>query len=1129
MAALIACVVSGPPASAQTTGDAVLQAHAIPAEARDAVEQWRQTLPAEIRTVWDERTGQLLLLGPMNAHADLLRLMNGGGQALGGGQPALQQPAPQPIVRQPVQQPAAIVQQPVANAPTVQLRRLSPEELHGRLESLARRPLAATWDAGRTTLSFPATLGEGPGVQFRVEAATGRVDIDGPAEATDAWRGVVVAMEESLAEQAAPGGSQVRIVSTGDAPKDRLRTALKAIQVSTPGEVATGQAAPLVGNAPAPLARVAEDESILGPVQIEFVDGLDVIVLRGDQEDVDRVMRIINQIETLSAETTPEIKVRHLKHIDADSLAQLLGSVYQQVLGPRVGDLSVTGLAKPNALLLVGRPENVQLALGLVDQLDQPVEPTNRFEVYELKHASAADVKTLIDDYFEQQSEAGEDGSSLLRSRAFVVADYRSNVVVVNAAPRDQVEVKALVERIDAARGQAVDEVRVFQLKNSLAEDLAEVLEGAISPEEAIEDDNSSPRAAALRLGAGDGDPNDFESGILTGVRVSPDTRANALVVTAPAGSMALIAALIERLDQAPEAAAELKVFSVANGDADALASMLRSLFGSEEDSDEAGGYGSNGLSPLAITTDLRTNSIIAAGTADDLAVVEAILLRLDDAEVGSRQTNVFRLKNAEATNVADVLNEWLDTERAAEADADLAFSPKELIEREVVIVAEPATNSLIVSATPRYEMELRRLVEQLDERPPMVSIQVLIAEVALNDTDEFGVELGLQDSLLFDRSLLSDTQFIDTTVNEQSAGGATVTTQTQTLISSELAPGFDFNNQDLGNNGSTQALGRAGNVAAQALSSFALSRVNSDLNFGGFVFSASSSNISFLLRALQENRRLEVLSRPQIVTLDGQPGRTQVGASVPRITAVIQNQVGGQTNSIQYEPVGIILEVTPRISPDGQVVMSVFAEKSEVGEEEDGIAIDIAANGDVIRAPQIATTQVETTVSAASGETVVLTGLLTKRTFDIHRRVPLLADIPLLGDLFRYDAVEESRTELLIILTPRVIRSELDMEMLKQVESSRMSWVLSDVIDLHGPAGLRTRGDAWQETEACFPTHVPTEVELGHPTLGEAAPQPALNQPPAEEPAPSRVESVSYNAPPSVRRLPQPLTQASR
>lgn len=1106
-------ILAAPAQSQQATGDAVLQAHAIPAERREAVDHWRNTLPTTVRTVWDQRTGRLLLLAPMETHGELLQLLN-------------EAPAPPavpatPIEPAPVAEAPLVRRSPAASGP-LRLQRLSPTELHSRLESLARRPLPATWDASRTALSFPASLGDGAGVRFRIEAASGITTIEGPAEAVAAWRSVVAAMDESIDSPVANGA--MKIVSTSRAPRERVRQAVKAIQASAPveGPVEGGAAPATMPLPPQGGARLAEDQSILGPVRIEFVEGLDVIVLSGDQEDVERVEGIIAQIERLSAETTPEIKVRRLQHIDAQSLAELLTSVYQQVLGPRVGELSVTGLAKPNALLLVGRAENVQLAMGLVDQLDQPVEPTSRFEVYPLQHASAEDVKALIDDYFEQQAEAGDDDSaSLLRSRAFVVADYRSNVVVVNAAPRDQVEVKALVKQIDAARGEAVDEVRVFPLKNALAEDLAEVLEQAISPSEAVEDDNASPRAAALRLGVGEGDPSALESGVLTGVRVAPDTRANALVVTAPAGSMGLLAGLIERLDQAPDAAAELKVFTVANGDAEALAEMLRGIFGSEEDSDEPGGYGSGGLSPLNVTTDLRTNSIIAAGSADDLAVVEAILLRLDDAEVRSRQTTVYRLKNAEAATVAEVLNEWLETERAAEADADLAYSPRELIEREVVVVAESATNSLIISATPRYEMELRALVEQLDERPPMVMIQVLIAEVGLNDTDEFGVELGLQDSLLFDRSLLSDVQTITTTVNEQSPGGATITTETQNIISSDLTPGFNFNNQSLGNNGSTQALGRAGNVAAQALSSFALNRVNSELNFGGFVFSASSSNVSFLMRALQESRRLEVLSRPQIMTLDGKPGTVQVGARVPRITGVTQGQFG-QTNSIEYENVGIILDVTPRISPDGQVVMNISAEKSEVGEEEEGIAISISNTGEVIRAPQIETTTAVTTVSAASGQTVLLSGLLTKRTFDIHRRVPLLADIPLLGDLFRYDGVEETRSELLIIMTPRIIRSELDAEMLKQVESSRMSWVLSDVIDLHGPAGLRTRGDVWGEAEACYPTEVPTDLQLGEPTFGETTPaaEPSL-EPAPQEPAENRVEAASYHEPNGPRRLP--------
>lgn len=1013
-----------------------------------------------------------------------------------------------------------------AGASTLSLRRLNATELHGRLESLARRPLPATWDAGHTVLSFPASLGDGAGVRFRVDGKTGEVAIDGPADAVAAWRDVVTAIEESIAAQNGVAGSKrnsVRILSTAAAPPERVKSALQAIQVAAP--VAAQRVAGQVAaedereNDPLPArpaqARVAEDESILGPVQIEFVEGLDVIVLRGDQEDVDRVTKIIDQIESLSSQTTPEIKVLRLEHIDADSLARLLTSVYDQVLGPRVGDLSVTGLAKPNALLLVGRPENVKLAVSLVEQLDQPVEPTYRFEAYPLKHISATDAKALIDSFFEQQAaQTNDQSASLLRSRAFTVADVRSNVVIVSAAPRDQEEVRALVKQVDAARGEAVDEVRVFRLRNSLATDLAEVLLEAIRPSSESDTDSATPRVAALRLSLGEGDPTALESGVLNSVRVSADTRANALVVTAPADSMGLIAGLIERLDRTPDASADLKVFTVANGDAAALAEMLKSLFATEEDSDQPGGYGSGGLTRLSVSTDLRSNSIIAAGSAEDLAVVEAILLRLDDAEVRSRQTNVFRLKNAEATTVSQVLNEWLESERAAEADAELGFSPRELIEREVIIVAEPATNSLIVSSTPRYEQELRRLVEELDERPPMVVIQVLIAEVELNDTDEFGVELGLQDSLLFDRSLLSDTAFVDTTVNQQGAGGATVTTQTQSIISTNLAPGYNFNNQPLGNNGSTASIARAGNVGAQALSSFALSRVNNGLGFGGFVMSASSSNINFLLRALQESRRLEVLSRPQITTLDGKPGRVQVGASVPTVQGVTLTQFG-QTNNILYQDIGIILEVQPRISVDGQVVMNVLAEKSELGPVNEGVVISVI-EGSEVRAQQIKTTRATTTVSAASGQTIVLSGLLTKSTFDLHRRVPLLADIPLIGDLFRYDAVQQSRKELLIILTPRVIRSELDAEMLKQVESSRMSWVLSDVIEMHGPAGLRTRGDAWDDVPGCYPTEMAPEG----PTLGNlrnATPISAIDEPSASEPVAevaSRIEAASYSKP---------------
>jgi hypothetical protein len=350
---------------------------------------------------------------------------------------------------------------------------------------------------------------------------------------------------------------------------------------------------------------------------------------------------------------------------------------------------------------------------------------------------------------------------------------------------------------------------------------------------------------------------------------------------------------------------------------------------------------------------------------------------------------------------------------------------------------------------------------------------------VRLNDTDEFGVELGLQDSLLFDRSLIDPTNFLTLTDTTQtSTDQGIVTSTTQRIVNAPGLPGFNFNNQPLGNNLSTAALATASQVATQGLSSFSVNRINNDLGFGGFVFSASSNSVNILLRALQENRRLEILSRPQLMALDGQPGQIQVGQNVPRILATAVDPLAGTVNTITYEPVGLILNVLPRISPDGLVVMQITAQKSEVGPEAEGIPISISPQGQVLRAPRIEITQALTTVSALSGQTVVLGGLLQTRKFDVHRRVPLISDIPLIGDLFRYDSVAEERRELLIILTPRIVYGKLDSDLVKQIESSRMSWILADVVNLHGESGLRSRCDEWSDAdiEAVFPNFIPEE-----------------------------------------------------
>ncbi len=1072
--------------AATAAGESKVEAYPLNTATRDVLVAWQQQAAgrSDIRVAIDERTGQALVFAPlaiqMQIHQQLAAKMPGS---------AIQAPQVAPAT------PNVGLTVP-GNAVLFQLRQIPAAELHAKLENLLSRSLPATVDASGDWQSFPVEASAGARVTMSVNAHSAQIRLDGPPAQVAAWRSVI----EALDSPPATPDRVTRLVATKPNSHDRVRQALQILQADgaarpsgSPSLISTafgGQTNPAAemlaqntaqqsaaqANAPAASStqpqttevapapggaetakqavKVAEAAGgLLGPVQVEFVEGLDVIVLRGSERDVQRVMDIIKQIEDLSAVTVPEIQIHPLKYVDSVQVASLLQHLYDQVLGPRIGTVTFTPLGTPNALLLIGRTENVKMAIDLIQRLDQPVIPTARFEVFPLKHASATEAKTLIDGFLAQ-------------------------------------------------------------------------------PEPTT---TQAQRSGGNTAGATNGLITELTPAFPARAEVVADPRTNSLIVIASPRDIAEIAALVARIDT-PGAAAELKVFTIVNGDATSLMDMLRSLFSVPAESQGGGGQGGanatagggglgqGGPVRMQFSVDTRTNSIIAVGSREDLAVVEAILLRLDEGDLRERQTTVYRLNNAFAQNVAEALNAWLQTERQNEQQSEITISPFEEIERQVIIEPELATNSLIVSATPRYYNEVLKVIKELDERPPMVLIQVLIAQVQLNDTDQFGVELGLQDSVLFDRSLLTDV--VPQNLTNTSPNG--VQTTTENIISATGAPGFNFNNgQALGNNVSSNlgSLSTAGQVGTQALSNFALNRADPSLGFGGFVFSASSDAVSILLRALQEKRRLEVLSRPQIMALDGQPGAVQVGQDVPTVTGVSLTTFG-QTNNIVYRSVGLILQVVPRISPDGLVVMQIIANKSQVSADP-GIPISIAAGGQVVTAPRIDVSQAQTTISAVSGQTVVLGGLIETEKNDIHRRVPVIADVPLLGDLFRYDSVEEKRRELLIILTPQIIYSKMDSDLTKQIESSRMSWVLSDVINVHGEAGLRSRCDEWYdgEMESLYPNPVPEEglLPLSSQPLGPDG-QPELCAPAYDQMLPSSPTPAPSNGEP----LPTPGTRQS-
>jgi type II secretion system protein D len=1055
-----------------------------------------------------------------------------------------QRPPGQPPLAAPQHSPQAASALPAIEQ-RLQLRQMTAEQFHARIEKAFGRPLPPMQDDGSGWLRF--TINDGAGAQVLIAAhpKTGEVRLVGRPEQRRGWAQVVAALDSP-----APRGSSdiTQLIAADKAAAPKIKQTVGALlaqaqpqprlgqqrQPSAPEQPAPRTDANAAGQDPNAIAPVAESEGLLGPVQIETIEGTDFFVVRGNPKDVEKVMEVIRQIEAMSRVSEPQVTVHPLKYVDAESMANLLARMFGPVpeggfsLAPFYGSLLPLPLGNPNAVLLIGGPGTVAKAEELLQKLDVPGESMTQFEVFALKNANAEQALAVVERLFAVEQTQQTQPAPPLTPRAMAIAEPRTNSIIVRAGPRDMDAVRKLLAELDRPGGAKVNEIRVFPLKNALASELAPVLQRAVRGGGINDSSTDTLRgpAAQLRMVTIDAQGRQqLASGVLAGVTVNPDNRANALIVSAPPESMPLMAALIEQLDVAPSAAAQIKVFTIQNGDAVSLAEMLRGLFGiAGGGGNQPGGGGGqnaanqgNQIFSLRFEVDERTNSIIVAGSTDELLVVEAVLLRLDASESRTRVNRVYKLKNADAEQVAIALQEWLRQKREVEQTAPGVASPFQQIEREVVVVAEINSNSLIVSATPTYYQEITTIVQQLDEQAPMVMIQVLIGEVRLGDADEFGVEFGLQDSVLFDRSLIDPNGFVTTNSNviTQNAGGANTQVNQQIIQSAPLTPGFNFGDpaRPLGNNGSTQSLATATRVGAQSLSSFSVGRVSPDLGFGGLVLSASSKSVSMLLRALQESRRLDILSRPQIMALDNQEGRTFVGEIVPIITSSTLTALGTPQNFTTPQAVGLELRVRPRISPEDLVVMEVSARKAELGPLDQGVPIAIAPNGDPIRVPRINSTEAQTTISAVSGQTVVLSGLLTKRNEELHRRVPLLADVPLVGDLFRYDSSRQVKTELLIILTPHVVRSRRDAEMLKQVESARMSWCLSDVVSLNGPSGLRSNTDVLggAEAETVVPTGTLPEELL--PPAGAAGPLP---------PAPGATPTIAPDALP-----PPPATMA--
>ena len=302
-------------------------------------------------------------------------------------------------------------------------------------------------------------------------------------------------------------------------------------------------------------------------VEVETLPDLDAIILRGRPRDVEELRRIIEEIERLSAETQPEIDIVYLNHVGCEALATIIKQVDPELTGGRQGRASAVPLVKPNALLLVGWGEAVKSIKELVRKLDQPVLPETQFRVFRLRHAAAAVAETTIQNLSTKQTGLGP--------QVKVTVDVRTNSLIVQAARAILRKSTSLIQRLDQSQGEAVRQVRMFKLKNSLAADVGTVLQAAIG---AAKSGSTTQKNAAIELLSVDAKGQKLlHAGLLDDVQITSDSRNNALIVAGPAESMDLLEALVKQLDT-PSAVAQIKVFRIVNGDATSLVQMLHSL-----------------------------------------------------------------------------------------------------------------------------------------------------------------------------------------------------------------------------------------------------------------------------------------------------------------------------------------------------------------------------------------------------------------------------------------------------------------------------------------------------------------------------------------------------------------------
>lgn len=479
----------------------------------------------------------------------------------------------------------------------------------------------------------------------------------------------------------------------------------------------------------------------------------------------------------------------------------------------------------------------------------------------------------------------------------------------------------------------------------------------------------------------------------------------NSLVITDYADNLQRLGKIVAALDS--PATGDLDVVPIRHAIASDIATMANRLL--ESANNAPGGDGGR----VSLLADSRTNSVIVRAPSPARAnLAKALIAKLDMPTSTPGNVHVVHLKNAEATRLAQTLRSVFTNDSSTNAqgtpgqnsnlnqnnnqqqnnggqgnngglNAPPSATPLPTLSSGGpggYIQADAATNTLIITSSEAVYRNLRTVIDLLDVRRAQVYVESLIVEVSASKAAEFGIQwLGLSGNNTSNYRVAGGTSF--------AAGGSNLPTVAGAVAGA--APGVIPN-----------ILPGAG------LTVGVLRQINGKLGLGA------------LARALETDASANILSMPNLITLDNEEAKIIVGQNVPFITGQYTTQASGggagvnPFQTIERKDVGLSLRVRPQISEGGTVKMAIYQETSAVQ--------DTANAAGIITSKR----SIDTNVLVDDGQIIVLGGLIEDTVQAGEEKVPGLGDLPIVGNLFKYQNRKRVKTNLMVFLRPTVVRS---------------------------------------------------------------------------------------------------------